>query len=133
MVHQDKSKRGKNTSTVTAVHDFYRYYDTSHNVEIGMRQVHSFDTERMLISIISKSGRSKLCGFKKDGDEDKFSKRIRREHDRHVRQLVTRTGRARVKLSLTQSLNSIGDNGDVVRVAEEEPVEHSISWDDHFS
>ncbi|CAL6289307.1 unnamed protein product [Bathycoccus prasinos] len=66
------SGKKKSVAPVTAVHDFYRYYDAKRNVELGMRQTHSFDTERMLMSLISRStGRSKLCGFKKTATKTK--------------------------------------------------------------
>ena len=90
-VENTSSGKKKGGGPVTAVHDFYRYYDAKRNVELGMRQIHSFDTERMLMSLISRStDRSKLCGFKKDGDEDEVAKRIRREQDRRARQLARR-------------------------------------------
>jgi hypothetical protein len=128
------SGKKKSVAPVTAVHDFYRYYDAKRNVELGMRQTHSFDTERMLMSLISRStGRSKLCGFKKDGDEDEVTKRIRREQDRRARQLARRTGRGKVKGGSATNSNAASassesaNNG--VSVAEEKPIEHAVDWE----
>ena len=151
-VENTSSGKKKGGAPVTAVHDFYRYYDAKRNVELGMRQIHSFDTERMLMSLISRStDRSKLCGFKKDGDEDEVSKRIRREQDRRARQLARRTGRGKVKVGGSSSSSSsntntynnnndgtagqegsstVGDRG--VRVAAEKPIERAVDWDAHF-
>jgi hypothetical protein len=130
------SGKKKGVAPVTAVHDFYRYYDARRNVELGMRQTHSFDTERMLMSLVSRStGRSKLCGFKKDGDEDEVTKRIRREQDRRARQLARRTGRGKVKGGSTSNNNANGassDSASGVSVAEEKPIEHNVNWDAHF-
>ena len=150
-VENTSSGKKKGGGPVTAVHDFYRYYDAKRNVELGMRQIHSFDTERMLMSLISRStDRSKLCGFKKDGDEDEVAKRIRREQDRRARQLARRTGRGKVKVGGSTSTSNtntnnnnnndgtagqegsstIGDRG--VRVAAEKPIERAVDWDAHF-
>ena len=151
-VENTSSGKKKGGGPVTAVHDFYRYYDAKRNVELGMRQIHSFDTERMLMSLISRStDRSKLCGFKKDGDEDEVAKRIRREQDRRARQLARRTGRGKVKVGGSTSTSTsntntnnnnndgtagqegsstIGDRG--VRVAAEKPIERAVDWDAHF-
>ena len=130
------SGKKKGVAPVTAVHDFYRYYDARRNVELGMRQTHSFDTERMLMSLVSRStGRSKLCGFKKDGDEDEVTKRIRREQDRRARQLARRTGRGKVKGGSNSNNNANGassDSASGVSVAEEKPIEHNVNWDAHF-
>ena len=131
------SGKKKSVAPVTAVHDFYRYYDAKRNVELGMRQTHSFDTERMLMSLISRStGRSKLCGFKKDGDEDEVTKRIRREQDRRARQLARRTGRGKVKGGGTAGSISSNSNNAAssssetgVSVAEEKPIEHAVDWE----
>lgn len=128
------SGKKKSVAPVTAVHDFYRYYDAKRNVELGMRQTHSFDTERMLMSLISRStGRSKLCGFKKDGDEDEVTKRIRREQDRRARQLARRTGRGKVKGGSATNSNAASASSESantgVSVAEEKPIEHAVDWE----
>lgn len=128
------SGKKKSVAPVTAVHDFYRYYDAKRNVELGMRQTHSFDTERMLMSLISRStGRSKLCGFKKDGDEDEVTKRIRREQDRRARQLARRTGRGKVKGGSASNSNAASASSESantgVSVAEEKPIEHAVDWE----
>ena len=128
------SGKKKSVAPVTAVHDFYRYYDAKRNVELGMRQTHSFDTERMLMSLISRStGRSKLCGFKKDGDEDEVTKRIRREQDRRARQLARRTGRCKVKGGSATNSNAASASSESantgVSVAEEKPIEHTVDWE----
>lgn len=128
------SGKKKSVAPVTAVHDFYRYYDAKRNVELGMRQTHSFDTERMLMSLISRStGRSKLCGFKKDGDEDEVTKRIRREQDRRARQLARRTGRGKVKGGTASNSNAASVSSESantgVSVAEEKPIEHTVDWE----
>ena len=128
------SWKKKSVAPVTAVHDFYRYYDAKRNVELGMRQTHSFDTERMLMSLISRStGRSKLCGFKKDGDEDEVTKRIRREQDRRARQLARRTGRGKVKGGSATNSNAASASSESantgVSVAEEKPIEHAVDWE----
>ena len=128
------SGKKKSVAPVTAVHDFYRYYDAKRNVELGMRQTHSFDTERMLMSLISRStGRSKLCGFKKDGDEDEVTKRIRREQDRRARQLARRTGRGKVKGGNAGNSNAASASSESantgVSVAEEKPIEHAVDWE----
>jgi len=128
------SGKKKSVAPVTAVHDFYRYYDAKRNVELGMRQIHSFDTERMLMSLISRStGRSKLCGFKKDGDEDEVTKRIRREQDRRARQLARRTGRGKVKGGTASNSNAASVSSESantgVSVAEEKPIEHTVDWE----
>lgn len=99
-----------------------------------MRQTHSFDTERMLMSLISRStGRSKLCGFKKDGDEDEVTKRIRREQDRRARQLARRTGRGKVKGGSASNSNAASASSESantgVSVAEEKPIEHAVDWE----
>ena len=128
------SGKKKSVAPVTAVHDFYRYYDAKRNVELGMRQTHSFDTERMLMSLLSRStGRSKLCGFKKDGDEDEVTKRIRREQDRRARQLARRTGRGKVKGGSASNSNAASASSESantgVSVAEEKPIEHTVDWE----
>ena len=128
------SGKKKSVAPVTAVHDFYRYYDAKRNVELGMRQTHSFDTERMLMSLLSRStGRSKLCGFKKDGDEDEVTKRIRREQDRRARQLARRTGRGKVKGGSASNSNAASASSESantgVSVAEEKPIEHAVDWE----
>ena len=128
------SGKKKSVAPVTAVHDFYRYYDAKRNVELGMRQTHSFDTERMLMSLISRStGRSKLCGFKKDGDEDEVTKRIRREQDRRARQLARRTGRGKVNGGSATNSNAASASSESantgVSVAEEKPIEHAVDWE----
>ena len=128
------SGKKKSVALVTAVHDFYRYYDAKRNVELGMRQTHSFDTERMLMSLLSRStGRSKLCGFKKDGDEDEVTKRIRREQDRRARQLARRTGRGKVKGGNAGNSNAASASSESantgVSVAEEKPIEHTVDWE----
>ena len=128
------SGKKKSVAPVTAVHDFYRYYDAKRNVELGMRQTHSFDTERMLMSLLSRStGRSKLCGFKKDGDEDEVTKRIRREQDRRARQLARRTGRGKVKGGSASNSNAASTSSESantgVSVAEEKPIEHTVDWE----
>ena len=128
------SGKKKSVAPVTAVHDFYRYYDAKRNVELGMRQTHSFDTERMLMSLLSRStGRSKLCGFKKDGDEDEVTKRIRREQDRRARQLARRTGRGKVKGGSASNSNAASVSSESaktgVSVAEEKPIEHTVDWE----
>lgn len=144
-----KSSSSNKSSTASAVHDFYRYYDARRtNAELGMRQTHSFDTERMLMSLIStRSSRSKLCGFKKDGAEDEIKKRIRREQDRHARQLSRRTGRQKVKASTAKPANNSASDSDTAtrtgtdansndqggfRVLEERPIEHTVDWEQHL-